>query len=153
MEIRLALALPRDEISVPLVRRVLKQSMDVLGVEPDITHDIELALTEACTNVLEHAAAGEEYEMSIGIHGDRFVLEVADRGAGFEGDAQGRQPADAQAEGGRGIQLMRALVDKLEFTNRPPSGTVVHLEKTLRGVPGSLIERWIESDRSADVRR
>ena len=146
MEIRLTLALPRDEISVPLVRRILKQSMDVLGVDPEVTYDIELALTEACTNVLDHAADGDQYELSAGIAGDRFIIEVADRGEGFESGSIGRDDADVHAEGGRGIQLMRALVDTVEFTSRASNGTRVHLEKTLRGAEGSLIEQWIAKD-------
>ncbi len=144
MEIKLTLALPRDEVSVPVVRRLLKQSMDVLGVDDEVTADIELALTEACTNVLEHAAEGDEYEVSAGIDGDLCVLEVVDRGGGFDGSLQGLDDAEAGAEGGRGIQLMRALVDRVTFLNRPHRGTVVHLEKKLTWREGSVIQHWTE---------
>ena len=121
MEIKLTLALPRDEISVPVVRTLLKQSMQVLGVVPDVTHDIELALTEACTNVLDHSADGDEYEGSAGSDGDQCVIEVVDRGGGFDGSLHGLALADGQAEEGRGIHLMRALVDTVTFTSRSPS--------------------------------
>jgi serine/threonine-protein kinase RsbW len=131
MEIKLTLALPRDEVSVPVVRRVLRASMTVLGVRPDIIADIELALTEAVTNVLDHAAASDEYEVSAGIDGSACVIEVVDRGHGFDGSGHGHESADPGAEEGRGIQLMRALVDKVEFSSRPHVGTVVHLEKQL----------------------
>lgn len=144
MEIKLTLALPRDEVSVPIVRRLLKQSMDVLGVEPDVTHDIELALTEACTNVLEHSADGDEYEVSAGIDGDRCIIEVVDRGYGFDGSLQGLAEAEPSAEQGRGIQLMRALVDKVTFSSRPAKGTVVHLEKRLEWREGSVLQHWTE---------
>ena len=144
MEIKLTLALPRDEISVPVVRRLLKQAMDTLGVQPDVTHDIELALTEACTNVLDHSEAGDEYEVSAGIDGDQCVIEVVDRGAGFDGSLQGLADADPAAEGGRGIQLMRSLVDRVTFTNRPAKGAVVHLEKRLEWREGSVIQQWTE---------
>ena len=142
MEIKLTLALPRDALSVPVVRMLLKKSMDVLGVIPDVTADIELALTEACTNVLDHSAQGDEYEVSAGIHGDQCVIEVVDRGGGFDGSLHGLVTADAGAEEGRGIHLMRALVDRVEFESRPSAGTVVHLEKTLQWVPGSVIQHW-----------
>ena len=145
MEIKLTLALPRDEISVPVVRTLLKQSMDVLGVVPDVTHDIELALTEACTNVLDHSDEGDEYEVSAGIDGDQCVIEVVDRGGGFDGSLHGMALADSQAEEGRGIHLMRALVDTVTFANRPHKGTVVHLEKKLQWLPGSVIQQWTES--------
>ena len=144
MEIKLTLALPRDEISVPVVRTLLKQSMEVLGVVPDVTHDIELALTEACTNVLDHSAEGDEYEVSAGIDGDQCVIEVVDRGGGFDGSRHGMADASTTAEEGRGIQIMRALVDTVTFTSRPHRGTVVHLEKKLEWQPGSVIQQWTE---------
>lgn len=141
MEIKLTLALPRDEFSVPVVRRVLAGAMQALGVAPAVISDIELALTEACTNVLDHADHADDYEVSAGIDGDRCVIEVVDRGFGFDGSMRGLADADGQAEDGRGIQLMRALVDKVTFVSRPQQGTVVHLEKELQYAAGSPIDK------------
>ena len=144
MEIKLTLALPRDEYSVPVARRVLARSMDVLGVDWTVVADIELALTEACTNVLDHAADTDEYEVSAGIDGTLCIIEVIDRGGGFDGDSAGRLAADPSAEDGRGIQLIRALVDTVTFTSRPQVGTVVHLEKQLAWGDDSVIKRLTE---------
>ena len=69
--------------------------------------------------------------MSAGIDGTLCVIEVIDRGGGFDGSTKGLADAEPRAEDGRGIQLMRALVDKVTFTSRPQVGTVVHLEKQL----------------------
>jgi serine/threonine-protein kinase RsbW len=163
MEIKLTLALPRDEFSVPVARRVLSRSMEVLGVDEQVIADIELALTEACTNVLDHAGdAGSEYEVSAGIDGTLCIIEVVDRGQGFDGSVKGLADAHPSAEDGRGIQLMRALVDKVTFTSRPQVGTVVHLEKQLEWQEGSVIKRltddapptehgpWSEDERFED---
>ena len=139
MELKLTLAMPRDEYSVPVARRVLARSLEVLGVEESVVADIELALTEACTNVLDHAAETDEYEVSAGLDGTVCVIEVIDRGGGFDSAAKGLVEADPTAEDGRGIQLMRALVDKVTFTSRPQVGTVVHLEKQLSFGDGSVI--------------
>jgi serine/threonine-protein kinase RsbW len=142
MEIKLTLALPRDQVSVPVVRRILKASLETLGIESETVSDIEIALTEACTNVLDHAAGGTEYEVSAGIDGTVCVIEVVDRGASeFDATMRGLAEADPAAEGGRGIQLMRALVDRVTFTNEPKDGTVVHLEKQLTFGPGAVLER------------
>ena len=144
MEIKLTLALPRDEYSVPVARRVLARSLEVLGVDERVVADIELALTEACTNVLDHAGETDEYEVSAGIDGTLCIIEVIDRGAGFDSSVKGLADAEPTAEDGRGIQLMRALVDKVTFTSRPTVGTVVHLEKQLEWREGSVIERLTE---------
>ena len=144
MEIKLTLALPRDEYSVPVARRMLSRSLDVLGVDERVVADIELALTEACTNVLDHAGDTDEYEVSAGIDGVLCILEVIDRGVGFDGADRGHVAAEPTAEDGRGIQLMRALVDKVTFTSRPQVGTVVHLEKRLVWDENSAIRRLTE---------
>ena len=142
MEIKFTLALPRDELSVPVVRRILTAGMRVLGVEEQTIGDIELALTEACTNVLDHSAGEQEYEVSAGIDGTRCVIEVVDRGAvGFDGAATGHGTADVTAESGRGVQLMRALVDRVEFSSHASEGTVVHLEKQLVFPAGAVLHR------------
>ncbi|MCU1602747.1 MAG: ATP-binding protein [Frankiales bacterium] len=141
MELKLTLALPRDHMSVPLARRILKRSLDTLGVEPGTVSDIELALTEACTNVLDHAQGNDDYEVSAGINGHNCVLEVVDRGTGFDGSQHGLQDASQAAEEGRGVQIMRALMDRIEFQSRPTQGTVVHLEKRLEYVADSPIAR------------
>ena len=141
MEIKLTLALPRDNQSVPVARRVLKSSLQVIGVRPDVVADIELALTEACTNVLDHAGDADEYEVSAGVNGTACVIEVVDRGQGFDGSTAGLADAGPHAEDGRGIQLMRALVDKVTFTSRPAVGTVVHLEKELEWDDDAPVKR------------
>lgn len=141
MEIKLTLALPNDELSVPVVRRVLVGAMKVLGVDSDVVDDIQLALTEAVTNVLEHAGDGDEYEVSAGIMGNRCIIEVIDRGGGFDSSMQGLADAEIDAEGGRGIQIMRALVDRVTFVHRPVVGTVVHLEKELQWDADSVAQR------------
>ena len=140
MEVSLSLALPRDGLSVPVARRLLRQSLDALGVQDSVTSDIEIALTEACTNVLDHAADGDEYEVRAAIHGTECVIEVVDTGQGFDDERHGFGDAASGAESGRGIQLMRALVDRVSFNHRG-DGTVVYLEKRLSWVEGAPLER------------
>lgn len=50
-------------------------------------------------------------------------------------------PVDGSAERGRGVALMRALVDSIDFDSDPESGTVVHLVKqlTLAGSRSSFL--------------
>lgn len=159
MEISLALALPRDGLSVPVARRVLSTSLHALGVEPDVVSDIEIALTEACTNVLDHVADGEEYEVSCRVTDTECLINVRDTGPGFSHESHGFADAAAGAEGGRGIQLMRALVDRVMFESVAGDGTVVHLEKRLAWRAGSPIARlsegraatWNDDHRSEDA--
>lgn len=141
MEIRLTLALPRDQLSIPVVRRLCTQSLRVLGARVDCQQDLEVALTEACTNVLNHAGATDDYDVVLAISDKKAVLQIVDAGYGFDasrmestrsdGQPVAESGPDPEAEAGRGILLMRALTDRLTFQSRPGRGTVVHMEKDL----------------------
>ncbi|WP_219462786.1 ATP-binding protein [Nonomuraea rhizosphaerae] len=135
MEATIALRLPRDAASVPLIRQMFDATLNSLGVEPSVRDDIELMLTEACSNVVRHATPSDEYVVSAGVYDDLCVIRVVDMGNGFDPPEAGE--ASLGAESGRGIQIMRALADDVRFTNRREDGTVVCLEKRLRFAPGA----------------
>jgi serine/threonine-protein kinase RsbW len=140
-------------LSVPVVRRVLDSTLRTLGVAPACLDDISIALTEACTNVLDHAAAGDEYEVVAGLDDEKCVIAVVDTGRGFDADSLGHAEADPSAEEGRGIQLMRTLVDRVHFESRTPGpGTVVRLEKELEFVDGAPVRRLTERSEDPLVR-
>lgn len=143
MEIHFSLCLPRDEESVPVVRHICRDALAELGVAGDCVGDVELAVTEACTNVLKHAAGtGDEYEVTVAVCESNCVIRVIDSGTGFDHEALDREAtAAAGAESGRGVFLMAALVDDLKFTSKPEMGTIVHLEKKLRLLETSVIRR------------
>lgn len=135
MEATIALRLPRDAASVPLIRQMLDGTLRSLGVEPQIRDDIELMLTEACANVVTHAAPSDEYTVSAAVHDHLCVIRVVDTGNGF--DPRKIVDPEPGAEHGRGLQIMRALADDIRFTSRRDNGAMVCLEKRLRYAPGS----------------
>lgn len=146
MIITFALSLPHDAASVPVVRRLCRSVLNDLGVHETCVSDIEVAVTEACTNILKHASGPDDsYEVAVEINGAACTIRVTDSGVGFEADMKGRSEALAGAEGGRGIHLIRALVDEVHFVSRPEDGTVVHLEKKLVLTPHSLLERLADA--------
>lgn len=142
VEINLTLGLPRDEGSITVVRHICSQTLAEVGATDNCLHDIEVALSEACTNVLQHAGPTDDYGVALTIRDGTCTIEVVDAGAGFDVDViPDDHVLDPAAENGRGVQLMRALVDRVLFTSRPKVGTVVHLEKTLDLVPDALLTR------------
>ncbi len=136
-----SLCLPRDEATVPIVRHVCRDALRGLGVAVGCIADIEVAVTEACSNVLRHAVSTHgEYEVQVSIGPRKCEIRVMDTGAGFDAQLFEEQ-AHGTAEGGRGIFLMRALVDDLRFVARPEAGTIVLLEKNLDINRGSVLSR------------
>ena len=139
MKFVFALNLPHDASSISFARNVVGSTMTQLGVDPDCVYDVEVAVTEACTNVLKHAeGARDEYEVEFTIDPRRASIRIKDTGRGFDPpsladahDDMADLHLDPIEEGGRGIMLMRALVDELEFTSQPEAGTIVHLTKAI----------------------
>jgi serine/threonine-protein kinase RsbW len=120
-----------------------------IGVTDECLADIAVAQSEACTNVVEHSGPGDEYEISVEIVDQYCVLTVTDSGDGFDPARPGTAAESvALGERGRGIELMRALVDNVHFVSSPGAGTSVHLKKALLFREDSLVERLVgRSDR------
>jgi serine/threonine-protein kinase RsbW len=129
--LEMSVSLPRQSHSVPVIRRLAAQILRAFGADSDSIHDVELAISEACANVIQHAGdSSEGYEVSFELASDRCAITVLDRGEGF--DASGiTDQDDHDAESGRGLTLMRALVDNLNFVSEPKVGAVVHMVKSL----------------------
>ena len=143
--ITFSLSLPRDGLSVPVVRHICRNALEDLGVAASCISDIELALAEACTNVLKHAeGTGDEYEVAVEVVNDLCDVRVIDSGAGFDHAGRSQEGASSTAESGRGIQLMQALVDNVDFISKPEVGTIVHLQKSLELTESSIIRRLSE---------
>jgi serine/threonine-protein kinase RsbW len=131
MELSLALTLPRDEQTVPVARHIVRNAMEQVGVDETCVDDVELALSEACTNVLLHSGPGDQYKVRLDLE-DRFgLIRIIDVGHGFDSAEPRDDGALPEAERGRGLGLMQALVDRVDFTSRSEVGTIVTLEKIL----------------------
>ena len=91
---RFCLVFPREALSVPVMRRVLGDTLTRLGVDEDCIGDLLLAVTEACTNVLRHGGPTHRYEVVASISRSGCLVKVLDSGRGFNPGrlAAGRRP-------------------------------------------------------------
>ena len=137
-DVKFCLMFRRETLSVPVMRRVLGDTLRGLGVDEESVYDILLAATEACTNVLQHSGRevrGYAVVTSLGAVGCQ--VEVTDEGVGATFRERGRPepPVTAIAqlpESGRGLAVMRACVDNVTLDSSPGRGTVVTLRKHIR---------------------
>jgi anti-sigma regulatory factor (Ser/Thr protein kinase) len=111
----------------PSATRKLRATLDGIADAYDIPSDecfeLKFAATEALTNALK-GALEEPVQVKITPGEDAIEVEVRDRGA-F------RAARGLDSEGGRGIPLMLALVDEVEFSSGA-AGTRVRMRKRLR---------------------
>ncbi|GAA2893764.1 hypothetical protein GCM10010517_58310 [Streptosporangium fragile] len=129
MGMEFSLALPRQAVGIPMVRRALGDSLRSFGVTEDCVSDILLAVTEACANAVRHGGPANRYRVETAIGDGRCDVRIIDRGQGLLRVPEQYPPTDI--ENGRGILIMQAVVDEISFKITPGRGTVVHLRKHL----------------------
>jgi len=135
VNVHFSVRLPTDAQSVPLVRGLLRQALQYLGVAETGIQEIVLALTEACANVVQHAGEHEEYQVDIAIDDQVCRISVVDDGDGFDPEATALEQERSPLDPGRGLLLMRALVDRLDFVQDADGRHRVTLEKSLGTSP------------------
>jgi serine/threonine-protein kinase RsbW len=99
--------------------------------EKDIT-DCELALVEACNNAIQHAPGGSDETVEIeALNGPGSIeLRVTDHTPGFDWPVDLRLPSP-ESETGRGLFLIRALMDDVHYAQGPGGNTLALLKKKL----------------------
>jgi serine/threonine-protein kinase RsbW len=93
---------------------------------------VEIALREALANAIvhgNHEDARKRVHISCRCELDEISISVRDEGQGFDIDrvADPTSPENIKSDHGRGLYLMKALMDEVGFDE---SGTVVHMRKT-----------------------
>jgi serine/threonine-protein kinase RsbW len=102
------------------------------GAPREVVSDLKLAVTEACTNVIQHAYGGGHRTGSIVVRytGEPGVIaiEVEDAGSGFEPGAS-RDGAGQNGSGnGMGLMIIGVLTDELQIASTG-AGTRLRLVK------------------------
>lgn len=125
------LRIPRRPEFVRVARMAAKVLACQLGFTHDVASDIELAVSEACTNAVEHAAGAECATVLIRFVFDHkhLAVEVIDRGPGFDiAEIEAEDFANAK-NGGLGLVVIRSVMDEVEIRCNAESGTCVRMIK------------------------
>ncbi len=115
-------------------------------MDPDRTVDIEVAISEATTNVVRHAYAhpGNHYSVTVDLYPAFVRLTVKDQGRGF--DRHELQEPLLERMGSRGVWLIERLVDEVSFSTVRGSGCRLeahfHLSPPLSPPLGRTGSRW-----------
>ena len=117
--------------SAAVLRETLTTYLAANGVDDVAT--IVLCADEALINAVAHAA-GSPVGVFADLRDDNFTLEVSDGGPGFDpSQIDSDAEPDLMGEHGRGLFLIRNLMDDLEILS-DEHGTTLHMERNLPGV-------------------
>lgn len=105
----ISLRIPSRPEYVMLARLVVTQVGQLAGFGPEEVYDLKLAVTEAATNVIRHAAV-DSFQIEYRVVPRTVEITVVDSGGGFD---VGELSGTPGAEGGFGLAVIRSLVDEL----------------------------------------
>ena len=130
------LKIPGQTDNLELIRLFVAAVADKVGFAADDVSKIELAVDEACANVIKHAylkVTKQPIDVVIEIDYKKLAIIITDHGKGFDVKRISKQDVkDYIAEmrvGGLGIYLMKALMDEVEFNSQPGVKTQVKMVK------------------------
>jgi anti-sigma regulatory factor (Ser/Thr protein kinase) len=128
----LRLRLPLTRVAAKRMRSSIAGLLAEHGVPPKPAREVLLAADEAFINAFMHSGdVAGLVEVSAEVGAGRVVVEIRDRGCGFDPRAiDVRAVPDPLATHGRGLFLIHHLMDAVEVRSRKRgAGTLVRMEK------------------------
>jgi serine/threonine-protein kinase RsbW len=122
------------------MREFVGQAAQDAGMDKRQTYAVQLAVDEACSNIIEHAYTGkegEEIEITCAAVDDILTIFIRDHGRPFDPASVHFPDLDADLKkrhvGGLGVYLMRQLMDEVHFETLGEAGNVLTMVKRRKG--------------------
>ncbi len=107
--------------SITQARIVVAEAMEYLraaGLDEELLGDLRLVFSELIINAITHGNNSiyeKDVNFTVDVTNKTVCATVTDMGDGFDVAAILRADSDLESEHGRGLRLIRALVDSLAF--------------------------------------
>ena len=143
---------------LPDILAFIETACEAAVVRPELWFDLQLAVEEACANVIEHAYGGKGGDLVITFAArDRdVVLTVRDHGRPFAPEKvvapDMSVPLTQRRIGGLGLHLMYQLMDEVQFDFAEDSNTLVMVKRdALESLSAEAADLAGEGDRVYSV--
>jgi serine/threonine-protein kinase RsbW len=136
MDSEQTLTFPGRFESLAAIAKFISRAAEDAGLDPRAAYAVQVAVDEACTNIIEHGYGGEDQgdvECTCRIDDEGLTVVLRDQGCSF--DPNGAPPPDVDARledrgnSGLGIYLMRQLMDEVRFQCSLDTGNVLTMVK------------------------
>jgi serine/threonine-protein kinase RsbW len=136
MNTRQTRVFPGQFSSLMAICKFIAQAAAAAGLDERATYAVQMAVDEACSNIIEHAYEGKETG-AIGctceITPDSLVVTLNDHGRCFDPTNASEPDLSAnlgdRTQGGLGIYFIRKLMDRVEYKYSPDCGNTLKLAK------------------------
>jgi serine/threonine-protein kinase RsbW len=132
-----ALTLPSDMRMLSVARSFVEAVCEACSMERALLHALVLATGEAVTNIVRHAHRDlpkAEMQIHLEVRADGVALSFFDQGQPFDIAAVPQLPPGELRIGGRGVFLLRTLMDEVACQPRSDCpGNALRLFKRVSG--------------------
>lgn len=122
--------------NLSLIGEFVTRAAQAAGLDDRAVYAVEMAVDEACSNIIEHAYGGEgrgDIECACRIDETGLTITLRDHGRPFDPQSIPQPNLQSDIEerevGGLGIYLMRQLMDEVHFDFTSDEGNVLTLVK------------------------
>jgi len=130
---------PTVELTLPVMHDMelaATKTAEVIANRMDLdekkTDEISMALIEACINAFEHSKSKDNIFIQYIIDPEKLIIKVGDKGIGFDAEVVAIpkivEKLNSDNKRGWGLQLMKELMDTVEFQSSE-DGTTVTMTK------------------------
>ena len=130
------LTLPGRFENLAEIAKFVVQAAEAAGFDERTVYSVQLAVDEACSNIIEHAYGGEDrgdIECTCRIDNEGLTVTLRDQGDSFDLASVPEPDIHANLEErdarGLGVYFIRQLMDEIRFAHTPDSGNVLTLVK------------------------
>ena len=122
--------------SLASIGQFVRQQAQQSGLDEKAVYQVEMAVDEACSNIIEHAYAGEgdgEIALTCRNNSEGLTIILSDTGISF--DPQSVQPPDLnasledRASHGLGMFFIHEWMDKVQYQKKPGKGNTLTMFK------------------------
>lgn len=132
------LTIASDLRLLALVRAFIEGVCQTADCDGRTTDAVVMATDEAVNNIVRHAHRGypeATIQIQCFVHGDRIEVRLLDEGAPFDLAAVPHLDPSELRIGGRGVFLMRTLMDELSCQPRGDRGNILRMVKRRPSAP------------------
>jgi anti-sigma regulatory factor (Ser/Thr protein kinase) len=131
---------PGKFTSLERISEFITEEAKSAGLNENGVYAVQLAVDEACTNIIEHAYSGGDVGVIVcecNTLGDGMEVIIKDNGKPFDPDSipepQVGVPLEELEMRGAGLYLIRKLMDEVDFKHNEGKGTILKMIKRKRG--------------------
>ena len=139
VERKFMLQVPSSTENLALIREFVGSAAQQAGLNARDAAGLEMAVDEACANVIEHAYGhdvSKEVVVRVTLDDETLSIDIEDTGSGFDPGAVNQEELEQlinkRKTGGLGMRLMTKLMDEVRYEIEPGKKNALHMTKRLR---------------------